>query len=161
MEFSQRESVSLRTRPRLRLPFAAALALGLVTLLGACISGIDSRESARAEVSGPDGLPVRLITSTEFVQTQTQPGTPDSLGVQIFSADTSFRDLPFEVSEDISATRRYLVRVSQAPETDSVADSGSIDASIVLYIDGERRSEATGDLRESSVQVLFQSFTNQ
>lgn len=152
--------MSLRSQFRFRPSVAGALALALTTALGACISGPGPRERARAEVSGPDGLPVRLITSTEFVRLQTTGETPDSLSVQLFSADTSVRELPFETSADISASRRFLVRVSMAPETDSVADPGSIDASILLFIDGDERSEASGDLRESSVQVIFQSFTN-
>lgn len=139
-----------------------AVAAGLSMLLGACISDPGPRESARAEVSGPDGVPVRLITSTEFTVSQNSTGTPqDSTAAQLFSADTTFRELPFEVSADIGQTRRYLVRVSMAPETDSVAGSGSIDTSILLFVDGEEETQASGDLRESSVQVIFQSFTNQ
>lgn len=138
------------------------VAAALTALLGACISGPGPRESARAEVSGPDGVPVRLITSTEFVYSRGSGGTsPDTSGADLFAADTSFRELPFEVSADISETRRYFVRVSMSPETDSVAGSGSIDTSIQLFVDGETETEASGDLRENSVQVIFQSFTNQ
>lgn len=149
------------TPVRLRAPLSV-VALVLAAALGACISDPGPRESARAEVSGPDGVPVRLITSTEFAVSQSTTGAPqDSTAVQLFAADTTFRELPFEVSADIERTRRYLVRVSMAPETDSVAGSGPIDTSILLFVDGEQETRASGDLRERSVQVLFQSFTNQ
>jgi len=145
----------------LRPPFVA-LAVSLTTLLGACISDPGPRETARAEVSGPDGVPVRVITSTRFAFSQNTTGTtPDSTAVQFFAADTAFREFPFEVSANIEETRRYLVRVSMAPETDSVAGTGPIDTSVLLFVDGDEESEASGDLRESSVQVVFQSFTNQ
>lgn len=145
-----------------RAPLSVVVAAALTTLLGACISGPGPRESARAEVSGPDGVPVRLITSTEFVYQQGSGGTsPDTAGAELFAADTSFRELPFEVSADISETRRYYVRVSMSPETDSVAGSGSIDTSIQLFVDGEKKTEASGNLRENSVRVIFQSFTTQ
>lgn len=150
-----------RSPARLRPLLSIGLAAALTTLLGACISDPGPRESARAEVSGPDGVPVRLITSTEFTYSQNAPGTPDSTSAQLFAADTSFREVPFEVSADIGQTRRYLVRISMAPRTDSVAGSGPIDTSILLFVDGDEETEASGDIRENSVQVIFQSFTNQ
>lgn len=150
------------SRSRLSPYLPIGLAAGLSILLGACISDPGPRESARAEVSGPDGVPVRLITSTEFAVSQNTSGAPqDSTAAQLFSADTTFRELPFEVSADIQQTRRYLVRVSMAPETDSVAGSGTIETSVLLFVDGEEETEASGDIRENSVQVIFQSFTNQ
>ena len=158
----ERDSVTPRVPFDLRPPFVVVLATALTTLLGACISNPGPRETARAEVSGPDGVPVRLITSTQFAISQNSTGTtPDSTAAQLFSADTTFREFPFEVSANIQETRRYLVRVSMAPETDSVAGTGPIDTSVQLFVDGERETEASGNLRESSVQVIFQSFTNQ
>lgn len=151
-----RSPIRARSSPGLVIVLATAV----TTLLGGCISDPGPRESARAEVSGPDGVPVRLITSTEFAISQTSAGTtPDSTAVQLLSADTTVRELPFEVAADIRETRRYLVRVSMAPQTDSVAGSGPIDTSVLLFVDGDRKSEASADLRENSVQVVFQSFT--
>lgn len=158
----ERDSVTPRVPFDLRPPFVVVLAASLTTLLGACISDPGPRETARAEVSGPDGVPVRLITSTRFAFSQGSSGTtPDSTSAQLFAADTTFREMPFEVSANIRETRRYLVRVSMAPETDSVAGTGPIDTSVQLFVDGEKETQASGNLRENSVQVIFQSFTNQ
>lgn len=148
-------------------PTRRQLALGTLTLAvalvaGACL-GVDTRGSATAEITGPDGTSVRLVTSTRFSRSQASPGLgPDTAGVdvQLIEADTSRQTIPATVSRQLTDTQRIYVQVAL---TDSAAASGSgpLQTEIALTIDGEERARASGDLRETPLAVSFTSFVIQ
>lgn len=139
---------------------AVALA---VALAGAACLGVSTRGRAQAEITGPDGTPVRVITSTRFREKQTSPGLgPDTagVGVQLLAADTSRHTLPTSVSRQLTETQRIFVQVAL---TDSAAASGSgpVQAELRLKIDGDQRARAAGNLRETPLSVSFSSFVAQ
>lgn len=137
---------------------AALLATGAALLAG-CLSP-EERSRARAELSGPNGLPVRVVTSTRFdaATVRTGPGAPDTTGVALRSADTVVVELPGTVEQDISSTGRFLVEVTGTKETFEQAGSGPINVQMDVFIDGEQRANSSGDLRETFLRFIFQSF---
>lgn len=147
------------TRRQLAL---GALALAVALTAGACL-GVETRGRATAEITGPDGTPVRVITSTRFTRRQASPGMgPDTAGVNVrlLSADTSRQTIPADVSRQLTDTQRIYVQVAL---TDSAAASGSgpLQAEVKLTIDGEQRARAAGDLRDTPLAVSFTSFVAQ
>lgn len=147
------------TRRQLTL---GALALAVTLAAGACL-GVDTRGRATAEISGPDGTPVRVITSTRFTRTQASPGLgPDTAGVNVrlLAADTSSETLPTSISRQLTDTQRIYVQVAL---TDSAAASGDgpLQTEVQLIIDGEQRARAAGDLRDTPLAVSFLSYVAQ
>lgn len=143
------------TRRQLAL---GALALAVVLVAGACL-GVETRNRASAEITGPDGTQVRVVTSTRFTRTQASPGLgSDTAGVDVrlLAADTSSQALPTSISRQLTDTQRIYVQVAL---TDSAAAEGGgpLQTEIQLSIDGEERARATGDLRDTPLAVSFLS----
>lgn len=146
---------SARTSSVLGLLLAAAVGLTAT----ACLD-VSERSQARAEISGPDGTQVQVITSTEFVQSQQprDPGTPDTaIDVQLLTADTLERELPSTVTQSLTSTQRFFIFVSLA-DSAAAAAGDPVQAELRLLIDGDQRARATGDLLEEPLQVSFTSF---
>lgn len=137
-----------------------ALALAVALAAGACL-GVETRNRASAEITGPDGTPVRVITSTRFTRTQASPGLgPDTAGVDVrlLEADTSSQTLPASISRQLTDTQRIYVQVALS---DSAAGGGPLETEIQLNIDGEERARASGDLRDTPLAVSFLSHVAQ
>lgn len=146
-----------------RRQLGLALAVAAVGLAGAACLGVSLKGRAQAEITGPDGTPVRVITSTSFTRRQGGPGVgPDTAGVDVrlLNADTSRHSIPTTVSRQLTDTQRIFVQVAL---TDSAAAAGGepLQAEIQLIIDGEQRARASGDLRETPLAVSFTSFVAQ
>lgn len=153
-----------RTSPDRRfLALAAIVAAGLVLAAGAC-TDVSVRSEARAEISGPDDTPVRLVTSTEFVRSggsTSDPTAPDTTGIQVslITADTSERRMPATVSQSLTESQRFYI---QAVVTDSatLAERDSVEAQMQLFVDGDRRGSVRGDLLEGPLEITFTSFVS-
>lgn len=139
----------------------AALLAATVAVAGTACTDVSVPEQARAEISGPDGTQVRVITSTDFIQgeqTSPDPTVPDTGGiaVRMFSADTVQRTLPTTVNRSLTETRRIHVQVTLQ---DSAASS-PVEAELQLLVDGEEKARASGDLFERALRVSFTSFVS-
>lgn len=141
---------------------AGALVLGVAFAAAACL-GISTRGQASAEITGPDGTSVMVVTSTQFTQTQGSSGlAPDTAGadVRILTADTSRHTIPATVSRELTDTQRIYLKVA-LDDSASASGSGPLDSEIRLDIDGEQRASASGDLRETPLVVSFTSYVQQ
>jgi len=139
----------------------AALLAATVAVAGTACTDVSVPEQARAEISGPDGTQVRVITSTDFIQgeqSSPDPTVPDTGGivVRMFSADTVQRTLPTTVNRSLTETRRIHVQVTLQ---DSAASS-PVEAELQLLVDGEEKARASGDLFERALRVSFTSFVS-
>lgn len=148
------------TRHLRRLSLVGSLAAA-VAVAGAACMDVPTRSQARAEISGPDGTPVRVVTSTDFVKEQevSSPTTPDTTGrgVRVVSADTSRRTLPTTVTQSLTETQRFYIRVALTDSAEAAAD-GPVDAEIQLLVDGEERARVQNDLVETALSIAFTSF---
>lgn len=145
--------------PTRRQLVLGTLVLAVALAAGACL-GVETRGRATAEITGPEGTPVRVITSTRFTRTQASQGLgPDTAGidVRLLEADTSSQAIPASISRQLTDTQRIYVQVAL---TDSAADAGGgpLQTEVQLTIDGEERARASGDLRETPLAVSFSSF---
>lgn len=138
-----------------RRRIAGAAALILVLAASACL-GPPDRERARAEVGGPDGVPVQVVTSTEFVQGPVS-GRTGGTRTEIISADSADRSLPVTVRQELTETSRFYIRVAMTDSTAEVAGTGPIPVQVRLFIDGEQQSAVSGDLREQPLETSFTS----
>lgn len=144
-------------RPSTVVSLAAAAALA-----GTACTGVSARSQARAEISGPDGTPVQVVTSTRFVQeqTSTSPTSPNTTGtnVSLVTADTTRRTLPATVTQALTETQRFYIRVALTDSAEASAD-GPVDAEMRLLVDGEQKARAQNDLVERALQIAYRSFT--
>lgn len=143
-------------RPSLVVILAAAVAVATT----AC-TDVSARSQARAEISGPDGTPVQVVTSTQFVQEQTSssPTSPDtaSTSVSLVTADTIRRTLPATVTQSLTETQRFYIRVALTDSAAASAD-GPVDAEMQLLVDGEQKARAQNDLLERALQIAYRAF---
>lgn len=145
-----------------RRPFTLGIAVVVAsTLVGAACLGVSTRSRAEAEITGPDGTPVRVITSTRFTR---QRGASSGLGpdtagidVRLLDADTSGHSLPTSVARELTDTQRIFVKVALS---DSAADEGEgpVEAELQLLVDGDQQAQAAGNLRDGPLSVSFTSF---
>lgn len=142
----------------------AALLAATVAVAGTACTDVSVPEQARAEISGPDGTQVRVITSTDFIQgeqSSPDPTVPDTGGivVRMFSADTLQRTLPTTVNRSLTETRRIHVRVTLQDSAASESSS-AVEADLQLLVDGDEKGRASGDLLERALRVSFTSFVS-
>lgn len=151
-----------RIRPR---GPASCLALAAVLVVaGAACVDVSERSQATAEISGPDDTPVRVITSTDFVrgaESTTDPSEPDTAGISVslISADTSERELPATVNQQLTDTQRFFINVALTDSAESSAD-GPVEAEMRVMVDGEERAQVQSDLLDIPLQVIFTSFVS-
>ena len=142
----------------------AALLAATVAVAGTACTDVSVPEQARAEISGPDGTQVRVITSTDFIQgeqTSPDPTVPDTGGitVRMFSADTVQRTLPTTVNRSLTETRRIHVQVT-LQDSAAAASSSAVESELQLLVDGDEKARASGDLLEQALRVSFTSFVS-
>lgn len=145
------------------LALAALLPVALA-LAGAGCADVSAPSQARAEISGPDGTPVEVITSTRFVQegqTSPDPTVPDTGGVSVslISADTLRRTLPATIDRSLTETQRIFVHVS-LPDSAASETAEPVDADLRLFVDDESKARSTGDLLQRALQVSYTSFVS-
>ena len=145
------------------LALAAVLAVAVAFVGGACLDASPPSQ-ARAEISGPEGTEVRVITSTRFVsesQGSTDPTSPDTTGVnvQVVTADTSRQALPATVNRALTETQRIYINVA-LPDSVAASADGAVDAEMQLFVDGEVEARTEADLVERAMQATFTSFVS-
>lgn len=144
----------------LRRPSLVVILAAAVAVAAAACTDVSARSQARAEISGPDGTSVQVVTSTRFVQEQTSSSTsPDTVGtsVSLLTADTIRRTLPATVNQSLTETQRFYIRVALSDSAAASAD-GPVDAEIQLLVDGEQKARAENDLLESALEIAYRSF---
>lgn len=145
------------------LALAAVLAVAVALSAGACLDASPPSQ-ARAEISGPEGTEVRVITSTRFIsesQGSTDPTSPDTTGVsvQVVTADTSRHALPATVNRALTETQRIYINVA-LPDSVAASADGAVDAEMQLFVDGEVEARTRADLVERAMQATFTSFVS-
>lgn len=145
-----------------RLLLVAGLTVTLALAGTACMD-VTSRSQARAEISGPNGVAVQVVTSTQFVQGQDASGplSPDTTGtsVNLVTADTTSRNLPTTVTQSLTETQRFYVEVALTDSAEADA-SGPVDAEMQLLVDGEQKAQVQNDLLENALRIAFTSFVS-
>lgn len=148
--------------PASRLSLVAALAV-TTALAGTACMDVGSRSQARAEISGPDGTAVQVVTSTQFVQEQNASGAfqPDTGGtsVNLITADTARRSLPTTVDQSLTETQRFYVEVALTDSAETEATE-PVDAEMQLLVDGEQKARVQNDLLERALRIAFRSFVS-
>lgn len=135
----------------------AAAVLAAALLAAACGLTPPDRREARAVVESQDSsAEVQVVTSTQFAYSggSQDPTDPSGASVQLVTADTAVRTLPYDETFDIRATGRLFVR-AQTPE--AATDTPSVTVRIRVIVDGEQRNSVQGDLAEQPVQAVFLS----
>lgn len=130
-----------------------AVAGAVLLTAGACdiLSDADPPRSARAELEGPSGIPVSIVASSDFEIMRSEGGTSAELN----QADTVAATIPTSLQRDISARRRVFFEVSYAGDSASAPDS--VNASLTVFINGDRKGGASGNLIEQKLTFLFRS----
>jgi hypothetical protein len=105
-------------------------------------------DTARLEISGDTGKPVRLITSTEFVAAVNDVG---QTRVEIFVADTVITTLPYERVYNIERDHRFLVEASWI-------DTDLEQVSVKVYLDEEKQFDESGLLMEGQPYRFVYTF---
>lgn len=134
---------------------AAVLAAALLT--ASCGLTPPDRKEARAVVESEDtSAQVQIVTSTEFAYSggSQDPTNPSGASVQIVTADTAVRTLPYDRTFDIRTTGRLLVR-AQTPA--AATDTPSVTVRVRVIVDGEQRNSVEGDVAEQPVEAVFLS----
>ena len=143
---------------RRRLSFVVSLAVAMAGT--ACVMDVSTRSEARAEISGPDGTPVQVVTSTRFVgdRESSPPAFPDTTETSLrpITADTSRRTLPDTVTRSLTETQMFYIRVVLVDSAEVSAD-GPVNATMRLLIDGEEHGQVENDLVQSALQIAFSS----
>jgi hypothetical protein len=132
-----------------------AVAGGL--LLAGCTSNGPARQEARAvATASPDSIPVQVVTSTNFAYTppNVDPTNPSGGSVLFGTADTTVRKLPLDSTYNIAGTGRFIIRIEIPP---TATDTPHVQAHVDVYIDGQLRGSAQGDLSSRMVQYIFLS----
>lgn len=130
-----------------------AAAGAMLLTAGACdiLSDPDPPQSARAEVEGSSGTPVRIVASNDFEIMTSEGGTSAELN----QADTVAATIPTSLQRDISTRRRVFFEVAYAGDSASAPDS--VNATLTVFINGDRRGGASGNLLEQNLTFLFRS----
>lgn len=130
-----------------------AAAGAVLIAAGACdiLSDPQPVKTARAELDGPSGVPVSIVASTDFEIVASGGGTSADLN----DADTISATIPTSLERDIRARRRVFFEVALAGDTASAPDS--VNARLTVFIDGENKGGAAGDLTEQNLTFLFRS----
>lgn len=150
-------------RSHRNLALAAVLTAAVALAGGACLDASPPSQ-ARAEISGPEGTDVRVITSTRFVsesQGSTDPTSPDTTGVNVrlVTADTARRTLPATVTRSLTETQRIYMNVA-LPDSVAASADGTVEAEMQLFVDGEVKTRTEADLVERAMQATFTSFVD-
>lgn len=139
------------------------VATALAALAATACLDVSERSRATAEISGPEGTAVEVVTSTQFVRTQgtSDPTSPDtaSLDVRLVTSDTVEREIPAVVERELTQTQRIFVGVVLA-DSAAAAAGEPIEAEVRLLVDGEQRGIVTGDLLVRPLEVSFASFVS-
>ncbi len=73
-------------------------------------------ERATVMLGGDSGTPVEIIVSTRFLAGVTETGVTQ---VELLTADTLLRPLPFDTTYSIRTDQRFFVRVARADTVDA------------------------------------------
>ena len=148
-------SSTLAVERRRRGSLAVAL-IGVLLVTGCGLTRPD-REEARAVIESDNtSADVQIVTSTEFVVSggSQDPTDPPGSSVQLVASDTAVQTLPFDRTFDIRTTGRLFVE-ARTPE--AATDTPSVNVTIRVFVDGERRNSVAGDLAEQPLQTVFLS----
>lgn len=120
----------------------STLLLLLLAAAGAGCSWFEdpSPDRARLVLDGDGGTPVRVVTSVEFLASVQGDGRSV---VQLLTADTAYRVLPFDTTYVIRDHQRFFVEVSR-----DTSDLASIRVQVLL--DRVSRFDEEGPLLEDS-----------
>lgn len=118
------------------------------------------RERVRAEIEGPENVPVQVVASTQFVQGTSTSQTGGSVETELLGADTTGVALPSTVERELTETDRFYIEVAMTDSTGEKAGTGPIAVQVKLFVDDEQRATVSGDLRETSVKTSFRSFVS-
>ena len=99
-----------------------------------------SPDTARLRLEGDPGAVVRLVTSVQFLAARTPSG---EVRVQLLSADTSRRALPFDTVYTIRGYQRFFAEAARAD-----ADVASF--RMRVFLDRVPRFDEVGPLREGA-----------
>lgn len=130
-----------------------ATAGSILLTVGACdiLTDAEPPRSARAELDGPSGTPVSIVASSDFEIATSEGGTTAELN----EADTITASIPTSLQRDISSRRRVYFEVAYAGDSASAPDS--VNASLTVFINGDRKGGASGNLIEQNLTFLFRS----
>lgn len=135
----------------------AGAGVGAALVVGVACFGPDTTEAvrARAEIAGPSGEEVEVITSKSFA---VNTGTVDTAAsrVDLLAADTGRMTLPVEREFDIRSTRRFFIRVGP-PEAADGGGGNPLEVTLRVFIDDRRRFDQTADLRRRPLRFVFVS----
>lgn len=136
-----------RARPRL---VVTALVLALAAAATGCdhLSGPGSAaETARARVTTDAGeLSVTVVTSTRFRAIRGS----DGVSVDLLSADTAIRELPYDRTHDIAEAGRFFVAVE-------AADTTGVPVTLRASVGGTERFRRTAPVGEETLTFVYRS----
>lgn len=130
---------------------AAALVLATFTL-SACNSILGSNQAAfayeaRVIVEGSSGVPLRLLTSTNFFASRDMD-TGELLASQIVGDTATLNTLPFNRTFNIRGSDRFLVRLIN-PDADSTAT-----VHLRIHLDDREVYNQRATMRNASLQYI-------
>lgn len=136
-------------RPRLH-SLVAILVLALAAGAAGCdhLSGPGGGgETARARVTTDAAeLSVTIVTSTRFRAVRGR----DGVSVNLLSADTAVRELPYDRTHDIAESGRFFVAVE-------AADTTGVPVTLRASVGGDERFRRTAPVGEETLTFVYRA----
>ncbi len=125
--------------------WAPGLLLALTAVLAGCNPlGVVPVDSIRVQIQSAPGVSVHLLTSTDIRTVR----EGNSVNLDIVSADTEWRPVPFDSTFDIRGSRRFLVRVFET-------DVEGAEVEMRVWVDGVEEYHHTAVVTQTPLQYAF------